>query len=55
MKILNTARFAPSAGNQQPWRFLVIRDREKLPRKRPSLALSQTSPLLSRHLVFLRC
>ena len=30
LKILDAARFAPSAGNQQPWKFLIIRDREKL-------------------------
>lgn len=30
MKILDAARFAPTAGNQQPWKFLVIRDRKKL-------------------------
>ena len=24
--ILNAARLAPTAGNQQPWRFLVVRD-----------------------------
>ena len=30
MKILDVARSAPTAGNQQPWKFLVIRDREKL-------------------------
>ena len=30
MKILDAARFAPTAGNQQPWVFLVIRDRAKL-------------------------
>ncbi len=29
LKILNAARFAPSAGNQQPWKFLVIRNKEK--------------------------
>ena len=29
-KILDAARFAPTAGNQQPWKFLVIRDRGKL-------------------------
>jgi nitroreductase len=27
-KVLNAARFAPSAGDQQPWRFVVIRDEE---------------------------
>jgi nitroreductase/putative intracellular protease/amidase/ketosteroid isomerase-like protein len=30
--ILEAARFAPTAGNQQPWTFLVIRDRAKLDR-----------------------
>jgi nitroreductase len=30
LKILDAARFAPSAGNQQPWKFLVIEDRAKL-------------------------
>ncbi len=30
MKILDAARFAPTAGNQQPWIFFVIRDRTKL-------------------------
>lgn len=30
MKILDMARMAPTAGNQQPWKFLVIQDREKL-------------------------
>jgi nicotinate-nucleotide--dimethylbenzimidazole phosphoribosyltransferase len=29
-KILEAARMAPTAGNQQPWKFLVIRDRQKL-------------------------
>lgn len=32
LKILDAARFAPTAGNQQPWKFLVIQDREKLNR-----------------------
>ena len=30
LKILDAARFAPSAGNQQPWKFLVVQDRKKL-------------------------
>ena len=30
IKILDAARFAPTAGNQQPWKFLVIQDRTKL-------------------------
>ncbi len=32
MKILDAARFAPTAGNQQPWKFLVLQDRETLNR-----------------------
>jgi len=27
-KILNAAKQAPNAGNQQPWKFLVVRDRK---------------------------
>jgi nitroreductase/ketosteroid isomerase-like protein len=30
LKILDAARFAPTAGNQQPWKFLIIQNREKL-------------------------
>ncbi|MBN1273388.1 MAG: nitroreductase family protein [Candidatus Aminicenantes bacterium] len=30
LKILEAARMAPTAGNQQPWKFLVVRDRTKL-------------------------
>lgn len=30
MKILDIARSAPTSGNQQPWKFLVIRDRARL-------------------------
>ena len=26
MKILEAGRLAPSAGNRQPWRFVVVRD-----------------------------
>jgi nitroreductase len=32
MKILDMARSAPTSGNQQPWKFLVIQDRVKLDR-----------------------
>ena len=31
-RILDAARHAPSAGNGQPWRFLVVSDRESLGR-----------------------
>ncbi len=30
MRILDTARTAPTSGNQQPWKFLVITDRVKI-------------------------
>lgn len=29
-QILDTARYAPTVGDQQPWRFLVVRSRERL-------------------------
>lgn len=29
-KLLGAAMLAPSAGNQQPWQFVVVRDRQKL-------------------------
>jgi len=32
LKILDAARLAPTAGNQQPWKFLVIQDRARLDR-----------------------
>lgn len=31
-QILDAARFAPTSGNQQPWKFLVVRDRALLDR-----------------------
>lgn len=30
LKIIDAARMAPTSGNQQPWKFLVIQDRAKL-------------------------
>lgn len=30
IKIIDAARLAPNAGNQLPWKFLVVRDRKKL-------------------------
>lgn len=32
LRILDAARRAPTSGNQQPWKFLVIRDRAKIDR-----------------------
>lgn len=29
-RILDAARMAPTAGNQQPWKFLIVRDRSKI-------------------------
>jgi len=31
-KLIGAAMLAPSAGNQQPWQFVVVRDRDKLSR-----------------------
>ena len=33
-EILDAARLAPTAGNQQPWKFLVVRDRGSIDRMR---------------------
>lgn len=44
LKILEAAHFAPTAGNQQPWKFLVIQNRVKLDllsEKAPSWALEK--------------
>jgi len=30
LKILNAAKMAPTAGNRQPWKFLVMQDAEKI-------------------------
>lgn len=32
LKILEAAQYAPTAGNQQPWKFMVIQNRDKLDR-----------------------
>lgn len=46
--ILRAAMAAPSAGNQQPWRFVVIDDRETLdaiPQYHPYSAMLKEAPL----------
>ncbi|MDD1762895.1 MAG: nitroreductase family protein [Methanothrix sp.] len=43
LKILDAARTAPTSGNQQPWKFLVIRDRAKLDRLVEEMAQSRAS------------
>ena len=30
LRIIDAARMAPTSGNQQPWKFLIIRDRNKI-------------------------
>lgn len=30
LKLIDAARMAPTSGNQQPWKFLVIKDRNKI-------------------------
>jgi len=47
-KILRAAMAAPSAGNQQPWRFIVVRDRaarEELAAQSPYASMLPGAPL----------
>ncbi len=47
-KILGVARYAPSAGNKQPWVFVVVKDREvkeKLVSVRAGFSLLLNAPL----------
>jgi nitroreductase len=44
--ILDAARWTGSAGNEQPWRFIVIRDRERI-RRLGEAGLPQTRGLLT--------
>ena len=30
LKMIDAARMAPTSGNQQPWKFLVVRDKDKI-------------------------
>ena len=30
LRIIDAARLAPTSGNQQPWKFLIVRDRDKI-------------------------
>jgi len=46
--ILKAAMYAPSAGNQQPWHFIVIRDRailDKVPEVHPYSKMIQNAPV----------
>ncbi len=47
-KLLKAAMSAPSAGNQQPWHFIVVRDREildEIPKIHPYSAMLKEAPL----------
>ncbi len=44
-EILNAARLAPSARNRQPWRFIVVKDREAI-EALASRACSETNALV---------
>ncbi len=48
-KMLEAAMSAPSAGDQQPWHFVVITDRavlDEIPRHHPYASMVKTSPLV---------
>ncbi|MDD4162610.1 MAG: nitroreductase family protein [Methanothrix sp.] len=47
-EILEAAMFAPSAGNEQPWQFIVLDDRkflDEIPRICPTASMCRQSPL----------
>ncbi|MEZ4528864.1 MAG: nitroreductase family protein [Desulfobacterales bacterium] len=47
-KILEAAMMAPSAGNAQPWQFIVVRDRQKLAEVKnvnPFAQMAEEAPL----------
>jgi nitroreductase len=47
-ELLRAAMFAPSAGNEQPWQFIVVDDRkilDEIPRICPTAAMCRQSPV----------
>ena len=47
-QLLKAAMYAPSAGNEQPWHFVVVRDRERLDeiaRRHPFAGMLKEAPL----------
>ncbi len=47
-QILTAAMYAPSAGNAQPWQFVVINDRkllQQIPQVHPHAAMAEQAPL----------
>ena len=52
LAILRAAMAAPSAGNQQPWEFYIVRDRsklEELSRVSPYAGCTKTAPRSAHH------
>ena len=48
LQVLEAAMYAPSAGNEQPWQFVVLDQREMLDeaaRINPNAAMAQKAPL----------
>lgn len=39
-KIINAARLAPTAGNQQPWKFLVVQDKMQIEKMKDEILVS---------------
>lgn len=50
-KILKAAMQAPSAGNEQPWHFIVVRDKEKLRKMSEAFTFGQMLPNASAAIV----
>ena len=50
-KILKAAMLAPSAGNEQPWHFIVVRDREMLKKMSEAFTFGQMLPNASATIV----
>jgi nitroreductase len=47
LRIIDAARTAPTSGNQQPWKFLVVRDKNKINQMKEScikLSLKRNTP-----------
>jgi nitroreductase len=47
LKIIDAARTAPCSGNQQPWKFLIVRDKNKINKMKEScinLSLKRSTP-----------
>jgi nitroreductase len=45
LRIIDAARMAPTSGNQQPWKFLIIRDKNKINRMKEACITKSLEPL----------